>query len=78
MYEECIAEVGSYFCEAKRAIQEADLVVLGPGDLYTSLVANLAVKGVPETIQKSKAKTGTATGSCLISRLIPSPKLTLS
>ena len=42
--------------EAKRAIQEADLVVLGPGDLYTSLVANLAVKGVPETIQKSKAK----------------------
>ncbi len=34
---------------------EADVVVLGPGDLYTSLVANLAVSGVSTTIKESKA-----------------------
>lgn len=38
------------------AIREADLVVVGPGDLYTSLVPNLLVRGVREAIKKSKAK----------------------
>lgn len=41
---------------AKNAILDADLIVLGPGDLYTSTIANLAVKGVPLSIKKSKAK----------------------
>ena len=36
--------------EACRAIEKADLIVLGPGDLYTSLVPNLLVKGISESI----------------------------
>lgn len=41
---------------AKSAILKADLIVIGPGDLYTSVIPNLLVKGIPETIRKSKAK----------------------
>ncbi len=40
----------------KEAILNADLIVLGPGDLYTSTLANLAVSGVSSNIRKSKAK----------------------
>ncbi len=42
--------------EVREAIVEADLVVLGPGDLYTSLLSNCIVGGVGEAICKSKAK----------------------
>lgn len=42
--------------EAERAIREADLIVLGPGDLYTNTVANLVITGVVETISRSYAK----------------------
>lgn len=42
--------------EAKKAIHDADLIVLGPGDLYTNTVANLAIKGVVEAITRSYAK----------------------
>ena len=38
------------------AIAAADLIVLGPGDLYTSVVPNLLVKGVPEAIRASGGK----------------------
>ena len=38
-----------------RAIAEADLITIGPGSLFTSLVTNLLVRGVPEAIAKSKA-----------------------
>lgn len=38
------------------AIANADLIVLGPGDLYTSLLPNLLVDTVAQAIQKSKAK----------------------
>lgn len=38
------------------AIAKADLIVLGPGDLYTSLLPNLIVDGIAEAIKKSKAK----------------------
>lgn len=37
--------------EAKQALSSADLVVIGPGDLYSSLLANLVVSGVPEAIR---------------------------
>ncbi len=40
----------------RRAIEQADILVIGPGDLYTSIIPNLLVKGVPEAIQKSHAK----------------------
>lgn len=42
--------------EAIDAIVNAHLIVLGPGDLYTSLIPNLLVSGVSEAIQRSKAK----------------------
>jgi uncharacterized cofD-like protein len=38
------------------AIADADLIVLGPGDLYTSVVPNLLVEGIPEAIRNSRAK----------------------
>jgi uncharacterized cofD-like protein len=41
---------------AQIALSEADLIVLGPGDLYTSLLANLVIEGVPQALQQSSAK----------------------
>ena len=37
------------------AIANADLITLGPGSLYTSLITNLLVRGIPEAIASSKA-----------------------
>ena len=42
--------------EALEAIRQADLIVLGPGDLYTSLLPNLLVDGISRAIAGSKAK----------------------
>ena len=42
--------------DAEAAILQADLIVLGPGDLYTSLLANCAVEGVSEAIQAAQAQ----------------------
>ncbi|MBT3298350.1 YvcK family protein [archaeon] len=42
--------------EAKEAMLKADLIVIGPGDLYTSLIPNLLVEGVTETLLETKAK----------------------
>ena len=41
--------------ETLAAIREADLITLGPGSLYTSLVPNLLVHGIPEAIARSRA-----------------------
>jgi uncharacterized cofD-like protein len=40
---------------ALTAICEADMIVLGPGSLYTSIIPNLLVDGVVEAIQRSNA-----------------------
>ena len=42
--------------KAIQAITNADLVVIGPGDLYTSIIPNLLVKGVAEAIDQAKGK----------------------
>jgi uncharacterized cofD-like protein len=42
--------------KALQAIKEADLIVLGPGDLYTSILPNLVVGGINQAIVKSSAK----------------------
>jgi len=42
--------------ESLEAIKKADLIVIGPGDLYSSLSQILLVGGVAEAISKSKAK----------------------
>ena len=41
--------------ETLTAIAEADLITLGPGSLYTSVVPNLLVDGIPDAIAASKA-----------------------
>lgn len=42
--------------ESVRAILGADLIVIGPGDLYTSLITNLLVTGIVEALRKTRAK----------------------
>ena len=41
--------------ETLEAIAAADLICLGPGSLYTSVVPNLLVAGIPKAIQESAA-----------------------
>ena len=41
--------------DALEAIAQADLITLGPGSLYTSIIPNLLVEGIPAAIQKSSA-----------------------
>lgn len=41
--------------EVLEAIAAADLIVLGPGSLFTSVIPNLLVSGVAEAIEKSPA-----------------------
>jgi uncharacterized cofD-like protein len=41
--------------ETLEAIAEADLITLGPGSLFTSVIPNLLVDGIPEAIAASSA-----------------------
>jgi uncharacterized cofD-like protein len=41
--------------EALEAIENADLITLGPGSLYTSIIPNLLVRGIAEAIDRSPA-----------------------
>jgi uncharacterized cofD-like protein len=41
--------------EALKAIAAADLITIGPGSLYTSLITNLLVQGIPEALAASSA-----------------------
>jgi uncharacterized cofD-like protein len=41
--------------ETLAAMEAADLITLGPGSLYTSLIPNLLVHGIPEAIARSRA-----------------------
>lgn len=40
---------------AAEAIEQADLILLGPGSLYTSIIPNLLVNDVADAIRRSKA-----------------------
>ena len=40
---------------ALTALADADLITLGPGSLFTSVVPNLLVEGIPEAIRQSSA-----------------------
>lgn len=44
------------FFDAAQAIKGADIVVFGPGDLYTSLIPTLLTGGMKEALLKSNAK----------------------
>ena len=41
---------------ALQAIREADLIVLGPGSLFTSIIPNLLIPGVVEAIRASRGR----------------------
>ena len=41
--------------ETLQAIAQADVITLGPGSLFTSVIPNLLVKGIPEAIAESRA-----------------------
>lgn len=38
------------------AINNADIVIIGPGDLYTSLIPNLITQGISDSLKKTNAK----------------------
>lgn len=42
--------------KAIEAIKKADLIIIGPGDLYSSLSQILLTEGIPEAVKKSRAK----------------------
>jgi len=41
--------------EVKASIEKADVIVIGPGSLYTSILPNLLVKGIVDAIRDSNA-----------------------
>jgi uncharacterized cofD-like protein len=41
--------------EAVEAILESDFIVFAPGDLFTSTIPNLLVKGIPEALRQARA-----------------------
>ncbi|MBI3681988.1 MAG: uridine diphosphate-N-acetylglucosamine-binding protein YvcK [Acidobacteria bacterium] len=41
--------------ETLEAIEQADLITFGPGSLFTSVIPNLLVDGIPEAIRRSQA-----------------------
>jgi uncharacterized cofD-like protein len=40
--------------ETLEAIERADLITVGPGSLYTSLITNLLVQGIPSALAKAR------------------------
>lgn len=44
------------YYKAIEALENANIIILGPGSLYTSIVPNLLVNGIPEAIKRSSAK----------------------
>jgi uncharacterized cofD-like protein len=41
---------------ARKALLSADGIIIGPGDLYTSLIPNLLIRGMKETIRQARGK----------------------
>lgn len=44
------------FKDAKKALEQAEYIIINPGDLYGSVICNFVVSGFDKTIKKSKAK----------------------
>ena len=50
-----VPENAQPLAETLEAIAKADMITMGPGSLFTSLVPNLLVRGIPEAIAASRA-----------------------
>jgi uncharacterized cofD-like protein len=50
-----VPELPKALDEVLVSLEEADVIVMGPGSLYTSILPNLLVDGVAEAIRRSKA-----------------------
>jgi uncharacterized cofD-like protein len=44
------------FPQAVAALEQADLILLGPGSLYTSILPNLLIPGIRQALARSKAR----------------------
>lgn len=42
--------------DAQLAIENADVIIMGPGDFYTNTVANFVIEGLPAALHRSPAK----------------------
>jgi len=42
--------------DAKDALKNSDYIIIGPGDLFTSVIPNILVKGMPLAIKNTRAK----------------------
>ncbi|MBN2015654.1 YvcK family protein [Candidatus Dojkabacteria bacterium] len=42
--------------EARKAIKEADFIIAGPGDSYTSTLANIIVDGIPDAFKENEGE----------------------
>ncbi len=51
-----IPDDASACAQAIRAIRRADTIIIGPGDLYTSLLPNLLVRDVARAVRESEAE----------------------
>jgi uncharacterized cofD-like protein len=51
-----VTPVASLHPKAEAAILDADLVILGPGDLYTSILANCVIIGMADALRHTPAK----------------------
>lgn len=47
---------GKIFLDSKKAIEQADYIFMGPGSLYTSVIATILPEGFESAFKKSKAK----------------------
>jgi len=43
--------------KATKALETADLILIGPGSLYTSIIPNFLIKGINEAVEKNKKAT---------------------
>ncbi|MBL8155170.1 MAG: YvcK family protein [Anaerolineae bacterium] len=50
-----VPEDATAYSESAQAVLEADLIVIGPGSLYTSILPNLLIRGIAEALRATNA-----------------------
>jgi uncharacterized cofD-like protein len=51
-----LTKTANIYVPVKTAIEDADIIVLGPGSLYTSVIPPLLVKGMASSLKRTRAK----------------------